>query len=103
MSETLKVIYTPDEPDWKRFPHPTTSASEYAAGTIVEDERGIQWEVYWDEQDHQLEWQRAKAGAVPELDSRPHSRACGIRRHEHGPDCHSNCPTCAGRSRGTGS
>ena len=29
-------------------------------------------------------------------DDRPHSRACGIRRHEHGVDCHANCPTCAG-------
>jgi len=27
----------------------------------------------------------------------PHSRACGIRRHDHGVDCHSNCPTCGGR------
>lgn len=27
----------------------------------------------------------------------PHSRACGVRRHEHGPDCHRNCPTCGGR------
>lgn len=26
----------------------------------------------------------------------PHSRACGWRQHEHGPDCHSNCPTCGG-------
>ena len=27
----------------------------------------------------------------------PHSRACGIRRHAHGSDCHQNCPTCHGR------
>lgn len=26
----------------------------------------------------------------------PHSRACGIRPHDHGPDCHENCPTCHG-------
>lgn len=31
------------------------------------------------------------------FDQRPHSRACGVRRHEHGPDCHPNCPTCGGR------
>jgi len=31
-------------------------------------------------------------------DDRPHSRACGIRNHEHGPDCHSNCPTCHGQA-----
>lgn len=28
--------------------------------------------------------------------SGPHSRACGIKRHEHGRDCHANCPTCGG-------
>lgn len=27
-----------------------------------------------------------------------HSRACGIQNHEHGPDCHPNCPTCHGLS-----
>lgn len=27
-------------------------------------------------------------------DDRPHSRACGFRRHPHGPECHPNCPTC---------
>lgn len=26
----------------------------------------------------------------------PHSRACGITPHEHGPACHTNCPTCGG-------
>lgn len=34
---------------------------------------------------------------VPHKDERPHSRACGIRQHEHGPDCSDNCPTCQGR------
>lgn len=29
--------------------------------------------------------------------SAPHSRACGIRRHDHGSECHSNCPTCGGQ------
>jgi hypothetical protein len=24
----------------------------------------------------------------------PHSRACGIQRHEHGTACHSSCPSC---------
>lgn len=27
---------------------------------------------------------------------RPHSRACGIRKNPHGPECHTNCPTCHG-------
>lgn len=27
----------------------------------------------------------------------PHSRACGIVPHDHGPRCHANCPTCHGR------
>lgn len=30
-------------------------------------------------------------------DHRPHSRACGIAWHDHGPKCHSNCPTCGGK------
>lgn len=29
-------------------------------------------------------------------DTRPHSRACGIIPHEHGRQCHRNCPTCHG-------
>jgi hypothetical protein len=28
------------------------------------------------------------------LDNRPHSRACGVRRHDHGPECSIDCPTC---------
>lgn len=41
--------------------------------------------------------------ALPTVDDRlshrqgPHSRACGISQHEHGPSCHTNCPTCHGR------
>lgn len=27
-------------------------------------------------------------------DDRPHSRACGYRRHPHGPLCAVDCPTC---------
>lgn len=30
-------------------------------------------------------------------DRRPHSRACGISQHEHGPACSTNCPTCGGK------
>lgn len=26
----------------------------------------------------------------------PHSRACGVVPHAHGPNCHSNCPSCGG-------
>lgn len=29
----------------------------------------------------------------------PHSRACGAARHDHGPDCNRNCPTCGGVSQ----
>jgi hypothetical protein len=29
----------------------------------------------------------------------PHCKACGIRKHEHGSDCHANCPTCHGSTR----
>lgn len=31
------------------------------------------------------------------FDSRPHSRACGIRCTGHGRGCHTNCPTCHGQ------
>jgi hypothetical protein len=27
----------------------------------------------------------------------PHSRACGIHKHDHGPACSWNCPTCGGK------
>lgn len=27
-------------------------------------------------------------------DRRPHSRACGFRKHDHGPECARDCPTC---------
>lgn len=30
----------------------------------------------------------------------PHSRACGIREHDHGSACHANCPSCGGRTDG---
>lgn len=39
---------------------------------------------------------------VSETDRRPHSRACGWQRHDHGPACHTNCPTCAGRKQARG-
>lgn len=32
-----------------------------------------------------------------EKDVRPHSRACGFRKHDHGKDCSTNCPTCHGK------
>lgn len=35
--------------------------------------------------------------AAPPTDILPHSRACGIVRHEHGVACSRNCPTCEGR------
>jgi len=28
-------------------------------------------------------------------DNRPHSRACGIKPHSHGPECSPDCPTCS--------
>lgn len=34
----------------------------------------------------------------PDPHHRPHSRACGIRAHEHGTACHTNCPTCGGKA-----
>jgi hypothetical protein len=34
------------------------------------------------------------SGPVDTADERPHSRACGIRIHNHGPACAPDCPTC---------
>lgn len=44
----------------------------------------------WESDDHRLEFQWT--GDLK--DSRPHSRACGISPHPHGPSCSSDCPTC---------
>lgn len=33
-----------------------------------------------------------------EVDRRPHSRACDFRKHDHGIECHMNCPTCHGKN-----
>lgn len=30
----------------------------------------------------------------PLADDRPHSRACGMSRHDHGSACSADCPTC---------
>lgn len=42
---------------------------------------------------------KAKRGGT--LGGLPHSRACGMLEHPHGPACHSNCPTCGGRAAGS--
>ena len=34
------------------------------------------------------------SGYIAVKDRRPHSRACGIRPHEHGSACARDCPTC---------
>lgn len=40
----------------------------------------------------------ATVGEKPaEKDTRPHSRVCGIRPHDHGILCSPNCPTCKGQ------
>ncbi len=31
----------------------------------------------------------------------PHSRACGMMAHDHGPMCQSDCPTCSGTEKPT--
>jgi hypothetical protein len=41
-------------------------------------------------------YELVKETVVP-YDSRPHSRACGISKHDHGPACSTNCPTCSGK------
>lgn len=32
----------------------------------------------------------------------PHTRACGVHPHHHGPDCHFSCPTCGGKAIDSG-
>lgn len=36
--------------------------------------------------------------ATIEAGDMPHSRACRFVRHDHGSDCHTNCPTCGGNA-----
>lgn len=31
------------------------------------------------------------------IDVRPHSRGCGIYKHDHGQACSMDCPTCGGK------
>lgn len=40
------------------------------------------------------------ANAEPGVDRRPHSRACTIQEHSHGPRCAGDCPTCFGLGLG---
>ena len=50
--------------------------------------------------DGSLRWpcpQHPPTPQVVETVEGPHSRACGARKHGHGPECHQNCPTCAGK------
>lgn len=63
--------------------------SELAARVEVAETIGEDWPGYKTVDGHP-EGEKVEVG--------PHSRACGIRKHEHGSECHSNCPTCGGRS-----
>ena len=40
------------------------------------------------------EWQDGQVGAQPYATAGPHSRACGIHWHPHGPRCADDCPSC---------
>lgn len=51
----------------------------------------------WDSDHHRLELTYEQPLQRPK-DTRPHSRACGTRPHDHGIECHTNCPTCHGVS-----
>lgn len=44
----------------------------------------------------QLTAAHAEAERLRALAGGPHSRACGIRPHEHGSSCAPDCPTCHG-------
>jgi len=45
------------------------------------------------------EWQPVEPEPPAQFESEPHSRACGFRWHDHGAECHSNCPTCGGKPK----
>lgn len=59
----MKVLHCPELPEWQRISRPPVPAKDYRAGTIVEHDNRL-WRVYWDEQDHELEWQQVKPGDV---------------------------------------
>lgn len=81
------------------------------AGENIEMDGIFMWPwdpQYWEpaEEDPIRNLERAGALIAAEIDRlqglstpdrRPHSRACGIQPHEHGPACSTNCPTCGGK------
>lgn len=85
---------------WARTDDPTGGAYRctfvYADGTMC----GTMWSIYaagslpeWGEKFFTLGVLTLVA-EHPRKDERPHSRACGITIHDHGPGCAADCPTC---------
>lgn len=48
-------------------------------------------------QAHFCDWCYERENPQAKVDERPHSHACGVKAHHHGPVCSFDCPTCHGR------
>ena len=66
--------------------HPVCPGDWIATGI-----KGEHWNIKPDIFEATYEAVEESTPVVPEL---PHSRACGIHMHEHGPACSPDCPTC---------
>lgn len=61
------MIHEPDLLDWRRNPKPAKHlAQAHPLGTIVEDERGNQWRVEWDDQDREHMWVKHTEKPAPD-------------------------------------
>jgi hypothetical protein len=65
-----------------------------AAHCFMLDHAGLEQEV----QSLRADAASSQPGPPDKWDTRPHSRACGIHPHQHGPLCEVDCPTCGGES-----
>ena len=60
--------------------------------------KGEHWPIKPDVFEATYELVEEPSPVIPEL---PHSRACGIKKHDHGPACSPDCPTCGTISFGS--
>lgn len=64
-----------------------TDEETFALAEIIAWQRANPDKVHLPDHEHQ-------GVVIYHADERPHSRACGMRSHPHGPECSENCPTC---------
>lgn len=75
----------------------TWGVSSFADGRVMRQAESID-RLVTHLQAHCVDPECPHRGEVQSRDERPHSRACGIKYHQHGPMCSRNCPTCEGKS-----